>query len=240
MTQLGEVLHAAGVRLTVSGGPWAAALSSRDAVAAHWARRLGENPGFFNGRVHVLSGFQWHGDTFQGRFVEASFAEFLAWRDGVFEDADVRDSFGSGVLIASDGAVLLGTQGPGNLNTGKSYPPGGFIDPRDVGECGQIAIFQSVARELAEEVGIDVSSRPMFLPVRIVFAGRLVAFGICWRLAMTGEELLASARAHLDRHPTGELADVVLVRTAADLDRHCVPEYAQLLVRDVLEHHPGS
>lgn len=233
------VRRAAHIALHVTREHWNAARSNRDAINAHWANRSSENPSFFNGRVHVLSSLTHSEKGWFGSFLEVTFAEFLAWRDGVFKDENIKDSFGSGVVMGSDGAVLLGRQAAGNLNAGFTYPPGGFIDPRDVNNDGRIGIADSVAREVAEETGLDVRGQRPAPPFRIVFTGQMVAFGVCWRLDLTGAEMLDIANDHVARHPDSELEGVIVVRHPQELRDYRVPRYAELLVRDVLEYHPG-
>lgn len=232
------VRRAAHIALHVTREHWTSARSNRDAINAHWAERSSENPSFFNGRVHVLSALTHAENGWFGSFLDVEFAEFLAWRDGVFKDESIKDSFGSGVVMSKDGAVLLGRQASGNLNAGFTYPPGGFIDPRDVDSDGRIGIVESVARELAEETGLDVRGTSPSIPFRIVFTEQMVAFGVCWRLDLAGAEMLNIAKDHLAQHPGSELEDVVLVRNPPDLQAYRVPRYAELLLRDVLDCHP--
>ncbi len=234
MTKYESVRRAQRVVLTVRQTGWAASQPYAQDIAALWQEKAAANANFFNGIVHVLVQQTWAADDYYGELVATDFATFLAWREGVFEDPDVRDTFGAGLLISRDGMVLLGRQRPGNLNSGMTYPPGGFIDARDVSDTRCIGLVGSVAREVSEETGIDVSDLAQMPETLVAECGTIVAHGVCWRLALDGKEMVAIAKRHIDGSDNSELEDVVLIRRRDDLDRFRVPRYAQLLVNEVL------
>jgi 8-oxo-dGTP pyrophosphatase MutT (NUDIX family) len=219
--------------LSVEAGGWPFAERRRAEIAAHWQRALTERPKMFDGTVYLLREGTLAGETFKGTFVRADFKSFLYWRETGYPDAGVRDGFGSAVLRSQEGHVLLGRQTSGNVNAGLAYPPGGFIDVRDVHE-GAIDIEASVARELAEETGLeadDLARAPGYLLTR---AGPLVSIGIEWRSQLPAEALRARILNHVARQSVPELADIVIVRSGGDIDEDMMPRFTRPLLRLLL------
>lgn len=144
-------------RLTLSSNLWGFAQEFRTEIALHWSERSAANPAFFNGRVLVLERFDLKAGVLEGQFLETDFANFLYWKDGGCPQAAAIDGFGSALIRARGGEVLLARQKAGNVNAGLVYMPGGFIDPRDVRGDGAIDIDASVSRELEEETGLSAA-----------------------------------------------------------------------------------
>ena len=78
-----------------------------------------------------------------GTFFKTDFETFLYWRDLPRGDADRARSFGASLIRSAEGYLLLGRQGPGQLNSGRVYPPSGLIDDDDVRD-GAIDIDASI------------------------------------------------------------------------------------------------
>jgi len=220
--------------LRVSDGvAWGYAERNRAEIAAYWAEARATRPKLFNGSIFVLGEGRLHGAAFEGTFVPTDFASFLYWREHGYPEAGVRDGFGSAVIRSAEGHVLYGRQTGGNVNAGLVYPPGGFIDPRDVRD-GAIDIDASIARELAEETGLaagDLDRTPGYLLTR---AGPLVSIGIEWRSALAAEELRKRILAHVGRQADPELDDVVIIRSRRDVAETDMPRHARAIVRRLL------
>ena len=220
--------------LRVGAEPWPFAAHRRAEIATHWRQASGARPKLFDGTVYMLREGALEGESFRGTFVRTDFKSFLFWRDHGYADASVRDGFGSAVIRSAEGYVLLGRQTSGNVNAGLAYPPGGFIDTRDVTDDGAIDIDASIARELVEETGLDplhLERVPGYLLTR---AGALVSIGIEWRSPLPGEALRERILAHVRREAVPELADIVIVRCADEIDEDMMPRYARALLRALL------
>jgi hypothetical protein len=220
-------------KLSVSPEPWAFAEDRRAEIAAHWRNATAERPKLFNGTVYVLREGVLVGQTFRGTFVRTDFKSFLYWRESGYVDQSVRDGFGSAVIRSAEGHVLFGRQTGGNVNAGLAYPPGGFIDTRDVAD-GAIDIDASIARELAEETGLDpveLARAPGYLLTR---AGPLVSIGIEWSSPLPAEALRERMLDHIRHQATPELADIVIVRAAGEIDTDRMPRHATALLRLLL------
>jgi ADP-ribose pyrophosphatase YjhB (NUDIX family) len=230
----GRVVAIAGCELRLADGRWPWAEAHAAAIDTHWQRRQAENPAMFNGTILVMSRGHLAGDVLHGQLMRTDFKTVLFWKDQGYPDRTVRDAFGSALIVSAEGDIVLGRQAPGNLNAGLAYLPGGFIDQRDVAADGRVALEASIARELAEETGLDATGlqrQPGFIMTE---AGALLSIAACYRAQVGTAELLATIRGHLAREPEPELEDVVAVRTIADLARIDMPVYARVLLAHLL------
>lgn len=221
-------------RLMVTDAAWAYAIDNAAAVDAHWQRRRAESPSLFNGVVHLMHAETCDGATLTSSFLRSDFKSYLHWREAGFPDAGVRDGFGSALIRSAEGHVILGRQRKGNINAGVAYLPGGFIDQRDVLADGSIDIDGSIARELAEETGLnaaDVAVSPGYLITR---CGALVSIAREVVSPLPAEALRDRIRTHIAADPDPELEDAVIVRTAADIEHARMHAYARLLLRRLL------
>lgn len=219
--------------LSVDPQPWPFADRCRAEISEHWQRAIAARPKLFDGTVYLLREGALERETFKGTFVRADFKSFLYWRESGYPDLSVRDGFGSAVIRSAEGHVLLGRQTSGNVNAGLAYPPGGFIDARDVCE-DTVDIDASIARELAEETGLAAAKLARTPGYVLTRAGPLMSIGIEWRSALPAEALRARILAHVASQSEPELADIVIVRKCDEIDENTVPRYARALLRLLL------
>jgi hypothetical protein len=215
-------------------GRWLFADQERAAIQAHWTRRVHENPGFFNGTVHVMTAARLAGGHFEGTLVETDFASSLYWRETGHRDRTVVDCFGSAILVSTDGALIYGRQAPGHVNAGLAYPPGGFIDGGDVEAGGRVDLDGSIGRELGEETGLDPATlvrEPGYLAIR---DGALLSIGVLYRSHAPAAQLIDSVNRHLAQQADRELAELVALRQVADISAHPMPSYARRLAQALL------
>lgn len=238
--------HAAVVRIErcdcrLAGHDWAFARKAAARIDRDWANAIARNPAYFDGIVLLTSSYRLdgtcprlsgtapgvcEGGILRMTLFETRFRNYLAWRHDGYADTGVIDGFGSAVVHAADGAILLVRQHAGNVNEGLHYFPSGFIDTRDVDASGAVDIAASVVREMAEEVGIgldDVTRRPGFVLTR---AGPHLSIGVEFDSALPAEALARRIRRYLEHTSDPEIADVAFVRSKADLTRldlapHC-------------------
>ncbi len=220
--------------LIATDRPWPFALEHAASIEQHWRKRKSENPIFFDGRIRMLADHTCTGDVLGGSLLETGFKEFLYWRESGEPEAGVRDAFASAVIRTADGGVLLGRQRPGNINTGLSYLPGGFIDANDVDAGGRIDIAASSWREVREETGLGddvLTQQPGFLAT---FSGMQLSIGVEYLCQLDAAGVLDRVTAHLAADPKSELAEVVIVHRLRDLDGLAMPAFARLLLQEVL------
>ncbi len=205
---------------------WPFAAEENLAIRRHWAMRSAENPKFFNGRVHIMTSGALRRGRLEGSIAATDFAASLYWRESGFKDRTVVDCFGSAIFVASDGGLIYGRQTPGNINSGLIYPPGGFLDERDIGASGAVDIDGSVAREVMEEMGLDASALLRDDGYLVTRDGPLLSVGVVYRLPMSGEDFCAEAKERLANDAAAELETLVSLQSAADAARHAMPGYA--------------
>ena len=225
------------VSLTVAYEPWPYAEANRGAIERLWTRRVSENPCFFNGVVHVVRRAQVAGCRFDAELARTDFASYLHWREAGYAGAPDRGLVGVAALISADDRLILASQAPGRLNSGRLTFIGGIVDERDCADDGRIDIDAQIRRELKEETGLgagDVSREPGYV---IVLAGPIIVVAARLRASLPAEALTARIRRGLASETDGELADVVVLgdraAVAAAGDR-LVP-YARLLASHLLD-----
>jgi len=226
----GRSVRIAKCALAVGAERWPYAERHSTEIAEHWQRTRAAHPKMFDGAIFMLRGWSLRDGTFTGNFLRTDFKSYLYWREGGCADASVRDGFGCAVIRSREGHVLLGRQVSGNLNAGLAYPPGGFIDARDVHQ-GNVDIEASIARELGEETGLkpaDLARVPGYV---LTATGPLVSIAIEWRSTLAAEALRACILAHVKRQPAPELDDVVIACSADEIDERTMPPHAGAMLR---------
>ncbi len=228
----GAVVRVARCALNLAPEAWPFAARHEADIATHWERRRSVSPKLYDGVVHLLRACTLEHNVFTATFLRTDFKSFLYWRALGYPGAGVRegfDGFGSAVIRSAEGHVLLGRQTAGNINEGLAYPPGGFIDERDVRD-GVVDIDAATARELREETGLkpeDLSRTPGYL---VTTSRPHVSIAVEWHSALPSDALKAHILDHVRRQPEPELADVAIVRSRSDIDAHAMPGYATVLL----------
>jgi hypothetical protein len=211
--------------------PWAA--ERVDAIARDWERRRAFLPQLFDGPVYLLREQAIEDAALTGTLFRTDFRCFLYWRDHRAEEKGVCEVFGASLIRSAEGHVLLGRQGPGQLNSGRVYPPSGLIDGDDLRD-GAIDIDASVARELGEETGLAPGTLERVPGYIAAVSGWQVAVAIEWRSPLAAETLRQRILAFINAEAEPELDDIVIVRQRADIDRRSMPPHAQALLRTLL------
>jgi len=197
--------------------PWPFADERRAEIDAYFADLQREKPAIWNGRVLLLHRYEMRDGVFRGAYLETDYASFSAWRRWQPADAGVSDCFGAGAVVSADGAVLLGVMGAHTANAGWIYFPCGTPDPSDI-VGGKVDLDWSVARELKEETGLTVADLAPAPGWTTVIDGQLIVQIKTLRSPLAADELRARMLAHLASEAEPELADIRIVRGAADAD----------------------
>jgi 8-oxo-dGTP pyrophosphatase MutT (NUDIX family) len=203
----------------------------REAIAEHWSRSVAAKPALFDGTVLIAEGLVMAAGHLSATLRPIPFSAFLAWRDWGYPVPDLIHLSAAAAIVAADGAVLLGTMGAHTANAGRTYLVGGTPDLTDVGPDGRVDLVATAARELAEETGLSATAGAEALVVRDGPRAVVVAVH---HFPLTTAELAAGIRRFLAADPEPELADVVAVRGAADLDHLSVPAATRAVVHRLL------
>lgn len=230
----GEVVRITRCDLRVSDEIWQRPLTHRAEIDRHWAEQTADNPKIFNGPIFLMRSHTLAGGTLAGRFVRTDFKTYLYWRDLGMPDWGVTDAFGSALIRSAEGHVLLGRQSEGHVNAGLAYPPGGFIDARDVAADGSIDLVAAIGRELAEETGLDPAALARAPGFIATFSGPQISIAAEFRSPLGAAALEVEILAHIAAETDPELAGVVVVRSASDLGAIATPHHTHLLLEAVL------
>jgi 8-oxo-dGTP pyrophosphatase MutT (NUDIX family) len=217
MSDKPTIFHIDRLDLHFAPKPWDFAVTRRPEIDAYFAQLQRQKPEVWNGRVLLLHTQVVRDGVFHGAYLETDFASFTAWRHWGWPHSGVRDCFGAAAIIAADGAVLLGVMGAHTVNAGWIYFPCGTPDLSDL-SGDTVDLGASVARELKEETGCDISefrADPGWTTV--VDGARIVQLKLL-RSAETAENLRARILAYLATEQQPELADIYIVRGPADFD----------------------
>jgi 8-oxo-dGTP pyrophosphatase MutT (NUDIX family) len=220
--------------LRVRDWQWPLVQLEAAAIVANWRQRIAEIPQLFDGAVYLMQDHAVDGGALTGTLFRTDFKTLLYWRalSGPPQDS-IREAFGSAIIRSADGYLLYGRQGPGQVSSGRIYPPGGIIDDEDVCD-GQVDIDASVARELAEETGLAAAGLDRVPGYVLTFVGRKMAIAVEWRSALPAAELRQRILASIESQAQPELDDIIIVRTPADVDEARMPPHAQALARTLL------
>lgn len=233
------VMRIASARLICDTASWAYAEAHRSQIEECWQRAKQASPHFFNGTIHLVRKISLNGSHLDMRLLATEFKAFVYWREQGFPAAGVLDAFGSALIRARGGEIILGRQVAGNINGGLAYTPSGFIDDRDVAGDGTIDISASIAREVAEETGLSVgrelTAEPGFYLTRL---GAQLSIARPLRSELTADDIVERVRAHISADANPELSDVVVVSSHRDIEGLAMPPYARLLVPQALGDAP--
>jgi hypothetical protein len=230
MNDAPSVVHVDRLDLALAPQPWAFADARRADIDARFAQRQRDNPALWNGRVLLLYEPQLKDGVFTGRYLETDFASFDAWRDWGRPPAGIYDCFGAAAIETADRAFLLGVMASHTARPGRIYFPCGTPDLNDVAGA-RVDLDRSVGRELAEETGLGVAEFAAAPGWTSVFDGAQIAHLKRLRSNETAGALRARILDHLARDRQPELADIRIVRSAADFDP-AMPRFVTAFLED--------
>lgn len=234
-----EVLRVRNCCLCLERCSWDFATNREAEISAHWGRRKAENPDFFNGGILVMQSPRIESGTFFAELIQTDFKSYLFWRESGFPEAGVFDGFGAALIRSADGAVLLGRQGAGNINSGLAYLPGGFIDPRDVREDGSVSIDESIARELVEETGLNAEELRRRPGYYVTVFGAKISIAVEYCSALPADALRRTMLNRIATQDDPELEDIVAVSERDLMSSSAMADYVQMLLPAVVSA-PGD
>jgi hypothetical protein len=209
---------------------WPFAQQRRAEIAEHFQILQRKTPTLWNGRVLLMNSCSVERQTIRGSFFETDYADFIAWRDWGFPDANVINAFAMGAIRTADGAYLLGIMAPSTVNVGQIYFPSGTPDLSDV-VGREVDLAGSVIREVAEETGLgreDFEAPTAWTAVR---DGSYLALMHHLEARDNADVLRARILATLARQKLPEFSNIVIVRSRADFDARMPPFVTAFLNR---------
>jgi 8-oxo-dGTP pyrophosphatase MutT (NUDIX family) len=167
------------------------------------------------------------------RFIRSDYASLVAWRDWNWAASHVLNCFGSAAVMSRDGALLFGRMAAHTLNAGRVYPPGGSLEPSDVMADGSVDLRGSIARELAEEAGLDAEEAEEGGFLAIFDDRRRLALAQILRFPQSSARLAERVRDYLASEHKPELAGIEMIKRRAQVEA-TMPGFAQELARHLL------
>ena len=184
-----------------------------EAIAAGWAAASAANPALFDGAMVLLSALNYSQGRLCGVCHVVRYSTFLHWRRHR-DTKEAHHAFAHAMPVSSEGALLAIRMAPHTLNAGKVYFAAGSFGPQDFAG-GRIDIQANMAREVAEETGLDLdAAQPEVRHYLISTAGGVVIFRR-YRFARTADALAASVRAHIVVDPDPEISEPVVLADRA-------------------------
>jgi hypothetical protein len=205
------------LELTFAPRRWPFAEQRRAEIDAHFTRVRQQRPGVWNGRVLLMHEHELAGAVMRGRFFEADFASFTAWRAWGCPDPTALNCFAAAAMRSSDGAFLLGVMSEQTANAGSIYFPCGTPEPADV-IGGAVDLERNIWRELAEETDLQRSEFEAEPGWRAVLAGPYLALIKCIRAREGADTLRSRIVRFLAAQSKPELSDIRIVRSTDDFD----------------------
>lgn len=228
----GRIVALAAVEARVEPFAWPFLAEREAEIARHWAK-IGEGKkGMFDGRVLLQHRARIEGDIFRAAYFETNYSAFMAWRDFGHPGPVVRNGFGMAALRAADGGFLCGRMGRHTSNPGKVYFAAGTPDRDDVRPDGRLDLAGSVARELQEETGLQAHEFSLAPGWTAVIQQGRIAFMRAAAIAMGAQAARALMLERIARQDEPELDDIVIIRNAADAERHDMAPF----MRPYLDH----
>lgn len=203
-------------------------------ITANWNRLVADNPKLFNGQVLLFDRPQVTDGVLRSAARPVDFAAFHYWLFDEARDAALSNVFGAIAPLSADGQLILGRMNRGMVGAGDVKLSSGTPDLSDIGSDGRVDLVGSMARELAEETGLDAGlsrAEPGFL---MVDCAPFVAVIQVRHFPEPAAELVRQAAAFLAADPDPELAEVLAVATAAEARALGVPPYTQILADRLL------
>lgn len=201
------------------------------AIAERWRASIAAKPLMFDGTVLLGVDVRIENRVLGVRYAEARFSAFDWWR-ATGPARGLRNVFGAGVVISSDGAALLGRMAPHTAPAGKIYFPCGTPDLDDVTD-GRVDLDGSIEREIAEETGLG---RDLIAPSETrlcIVTPKVAAYVRRFDSALPAAELKRVVEAELARQQRPELDQIIFARSAAEVT-DASPPYVRLALSHLI------
>jgi 8-oxo-dGTP pyrophosphatase MutT (NUDIX family) len=216
-------------------GIWDFARDRAGEISAHWRKRKAQVPQLFNGRVLMLGAHEYvnHGDArvLTGQFLEADFADFLAWREFGFPASNACNGFSMAALRGADGGFLVGEMAAHTASAGAIYFPAGTPDRQDL-DGDVVDLEASARRELFEETGVGAEEAEIAPGWWVVHSQGRVACLKMMRLRQSTEAAKTRINLGLAEDPKAEFSRMHVIREESDFtDR--VTEFVRVFIRYV-------
>ena len=197
-------------------------------IAAHWAEAQAANPTLFNGLIHVASAARVANAALIATCHGMRFAALTHWRHDGTPSEGFRNIFGTMILRASDGALLLARAGRHNALGARLIFPGGAFDDQDI--AGPVLDADGgIRRECLEEVGLGHDDYQLSQGYVIYQDSVRVCVARIARLTLPGEEARAMIMERIATMNAPELDHMIVVPDREALNKAAAEPYCHAL-----------
>jgi 8-oxo-dGTP pyrophosphatase MutT (NUDIX family) len=208
-------------------------------IERHWEERRRANPALYDGHVLLACRVARVIGEDGARILRMSlfktrFSRFLVWRDLGWPDKSIYNCFSMPAVRARDGAYLLGEMGPSHSYAGQLYFPCGTPDPSDIVADGCVDLDGSLARELAEETGLEAAAARVAANWTVVFDRQNIACIKRLDFDAPSQALAAKVRGFLAAERAPELADAHMISSPEALSDARLPVFMVAYLMRVL------
>lgn len=210
MNERAELLRLKDVRLLAGKGRLAFEADNRAKIESYWQAALAKNPRLWNGPFFMFEDVRLEDGILTGTGRATDFATFLYWRDNGQPETATHIT-GTSMPVMADGALFAVRMAAHTANAGHVYFPAGSFDADDLID-GYFDVSRNIARELAEETGLEfdeATADPAFMAVRIVGAMHITRRN---RLPFGFEEGLQRLQRHQAETGDDEVETAVAIR----------------------------
>jgi 8-oxo-dGTP pyrophosphatase MutT (NUDIX family) len=206
---------------------------NRDAIARNWEAETAANPALFDGEVVLLSALAYTDGRLVGRCHAVRYSTFLYWRKNrAFSSSE--HCFAHAMLVSADGALIAVRMGSHTVNAGRVYFAAGSFEPGDF-RGGQVDLHYNMAREVAEETGLDLSAADRASSYVAYSAQTGTAIFRRYDLPETADDIAERIRAFVAAEADPEIVEPVVIRNAHELPDGLLPH-----MRAIVDWHFGG
>ncbi|MGS1093591.1 hypothetical protein ACVCNR_03285 [Aquamicrobium terrae] len=184
-----------------------------EAIAAGWAEQSAGNPALFDGTMVLLSTLTYDKGRLSGICHAVRYSTFLHWRRHS-DTHGAHHAFAHAMPVSGDGALVAIRMAPHTLNAHRVYFAAGSFEPEDfVG--GQVDMHRNMAREVAEETGLDLDAAQAERRHHLISTQGGVVIFRRYRFAQTAQALAAHIRGHIAADPDPEISEPIVIADSA-------------------------
>lgn len=149
------------------------------------------------------------------------YSTFLYWR-GMIEESGAEHCFAHAMLVSSDNALVAVRMGSHTVNAGQVYFAAGSFEPEDFRD-GRADIHYNMAREVAEETGLDISEARHADSYLCYSANGRTALFRRYDLDATADDIAERITEFVAQEAEPEITGPVVIRDARDLPDDLAP-----------------
>jgi 8-oxo-dGTP pyrophosphatase MutT (NUDIX family) len=205
-------------------------------IELNWASELSRNPTLFNGSAFLFDRFDLdeNAGSLHAEAAPTDYATFLFWRRNR-DRLPLKHIFPVGAIVTSDRKLVVGRMSRHTANPGRLYPPAGSFDADDLARApdgsGTLDPDRNIARELAEEIGIDTRDLMprdglLLLPSNPGAYALIRVLGT----SQSAHDLQAGLLRHIANDPHQELDDILFLDFATRLAANVTMPYVNHLL----------